>query len=244
MSWVGRALEWDSEFFGCAVGRVDWDGASVSCVEEILEFQALERLDVLYVLVACEGTKLVRALVARGFDRVDERLTYGLDWSSWRERPGRANREDVFVTASATDISALQDIAAEAHRDSRFYADPGFDEQACSRLYRVWIEVSCGRRADVVWTCHDAQGACGYVTCTVKDDVGSIGLVGVAPRARGRGLATGLLHQALWWFREQGVGRVDVVTQARNIPAQRLYQSAGFKLRERAVWYHRWVSQA
>jgi len=211
----------------------------MGAIAQIVAHQTQARLDVLYLLVEREDVARLRELIAHGFDRVDERLTYTLGWSSWREPPHLDAH--ALVPARAEDVPALQDIAADAHRDSRFYADPGFEDEQCSRLYRTWIEVSCQTYADIVWTGRDDQGACGYVTCHLEEGSGSIGLVGVAPRAQGQGLATRLLHRALRWCRDEGASGVEVVTQARNIPAQRLYQGAGFKLASRAVWYHRWA---
>jgi hypothetical protein len=35
-----------------------------------------------------------------------------------------------------------------------------------------------------------------------------------------------------------------VVTQARNVPAQRLYQKCGFITRSVELWFHRWSADA
>jgi dTDP-4-amino-4,6-dideoxy-D-galactose acyltransferase len=79
------------------------------------------------------------------------------------------------------------------------------------------------------------------VTCLRGDaGTGSIGLVGVAEAARGRGLGGRLVAAALGWFAGQGVERVEVVTQGRNVAAQRLYQAHGFRTRRVEVSFHRW----
>jgi ribosomal protein S18 acetylase RimI-like enzyme len=49
-----------------------------------------------------------------------------------------------------------------------------------------------------------------------------------------------LTEAALAWFCAQGLQRAQVVTQGRNIAAQRLYQKCGFRTGEIALWYHRW----
>jgi hypothetical protein len=44
----------------------------------------------------------------------------------------------------------------------------------------------------------------------------------------------------LHWLAEQGVPRATVVTQGRNVVAQRLYQSMGFKTSTLHCWHHLW----
>jgi ribosomal protein S18 acetylase RimI-like enzyme len=46
------------------------------------------------------------------------------------------------------------------------------------------------------------------------------------------------------WFSEEGVEVVSVVTQARNVRAQRLYQRYGFTTRSVKLWFHRWSAEA
>jgi hypothetical protein len=36
---------------------------------------------------------------------------------------------------------------------------------------------------------------------------------------------------------------VTVVTQGRNLPAQRLYQSRGFRTQRLQVWHHLWLDE-
>jgi len=51
-----------------------------------------------------------------------------------------------------------------------------------------------------------------------------------------------LLLVALDWFASQGAKEVRVVTQGKNIAAQRLYQRCGFVIRDLQLWYHKWYS--
>ena len=38
------------------------------------------------------------------------------------------------------------------------------------------------------------------------------------------------------------IKKLYVVTQGRNIRAQRLYQKNGFIIKSSEIWYHKWVS--
>ncbi|MGP0101640.1 MAG: GNAT family N-acetyltransferase, partial [Solirubrobacteraceae bacterium] len=67
-----------------------------------------------------------------------------------------------------------------------------------------------------------------------------IGLLGVSPQARRKGIGKNLVLAAIDWFRTQGVPSVTVVTQGNNLPAQRLYQQHGFLSHDLQIWYHKW----
>ena len=83
----------------------------------------------------------------------------------------------------------------------------------------------------------------GYVTCELEPGgrQGKIGLLGLAADQRGRGLAQALAGRALGWFFTAGCEQVSVVTQGRNLAAQRLYQRTGFLTQKVQLWYHKWA---
>jgi dTDP-4-amino-4,6-dideoxy-D-galactose acyltransferase len=82
---------------------------------------------------------------------------------------------------------------------------------------------------------------CGYVTLTLAPGgEGRIGLFAVAEAAQGRGVGGLLIGAALDWFVAHGAGTVSVVTQGRNVRAQRIYQKFGMLTRSLELWYHRW----
>ena len=133
----------------------------------------------------------------------------------------------------------MEEIAKAAHRDSRFYADPNFKKSRCDALYRTWIRKSCGGYADAVWVAELRGVPVGYVTCRLREKSrGEIGLVGIAGKARGKGVGRRLVFEALRWLSRQGMKRASVVTQGRNTGAQRLYQRCGFLTRGVELSYH------
>jgi ribosomal protein S18 acetylase RimI-like enzyme len=82
----------------------------------------------------------------------------------------------------------------------------------------------------------------GYISARVEQSgkVGRIGLVGIGPNFRQKGIGSLLLQTALEWFTSQSVTIVRVVTQGGNVAAQRLYQRFGFKMISIHLWYHKW----
>jgi dTDP-4-amino-4,6-dideoxy-D-galactose acyltransferase len=135
----------------------------------------------------------------------------------------------------------LSDIAAASHFHTRFYADGRFPRERCDALYRAWIERSCRGSADGVLVADQGGEPAGYVACHLHpNETGSIGLMAVAEGHRGLKLGTQLVQAALQFFREHGSSRALVVTQGRNVDAQRLYQRCGFVTESMLLYYHRW----
>jgi ribosomal protein S18 acetylase RimI-like enzyme len=94
-----------------------------------------------------------------------------------------------------------------------------------------------------VLVAHAKGRVAGYVTCHASESKnGSIGLLAVAEEYRGCGIGANLMSTALQVFEQKGVETVSVVTQARNIASQRLYQKAGFRTRSVQLWFHRWFN--
>ena len=49
------------------------------------------------------------------------------------------------------------------------------------------------------------------------------------------------MHAARW-FEQEDAEKIRVVTQGRNVAAQRLYQKCGFASSSMEIWFHRWFS--
>ncbi|HEU0207773.1 MAG TPA: GNAT family N-acetyltransferase [Candidatus Udaeobacter sp.] len=152
-------------------------------------------------------------------------------------------KDFVLRTVCESDIAALQEIARQAHQDSRFFFDTNFSRTRAEDLFAAWIAKDYAGRADKVFTLEYGNSRpLGYVTCILNKGsrVGEIGLVGVAADFRRKGAGTTLISSALEWFQAAGAQKVFVVTQMRNIAAHRLYQASGFRIESVKVWYHRW----
>ena len=206
----------------------------------VLTWCADEAIDCLYFLADADDAATVSLAERHQFALVDLRVTL----ASTVTEGGPACREldeHGVRPAREADIPALRAIARVSHRDSRFYFDGHFPESRCDALYETWIENSCRGYADAVLVAEVAAQPAGYISCHLTEaGVGQIGLVGVGERAQGRGLGRALVLAALGWFARHHAGEVSVVTQGRNVRAQRLYQRCGFVTQSVQLWYHRW----
>jgi RimJ/RimL family protein N-acetyltransferase len=224
---LGALLEWDSEFWGVRVARVDGSGPGAD------EWARANDVDVAYLLIGGSDSAAAQEAEERGFRIMDVRVS--LEAPSVRsEQPVRTHRE--------ADVDTLRAIARKSHEDTRFYADPRFPREHCDELYDTWIRRSCEGWADAVLVV-DREGApAGYVALHRRDGGGSIGLIGVDAPARGQGVGEALVRGALDWCARERLERCSVVTQGRNIVAQRLFQRCGFRVSAVDLWFHKWWS--
>lgn len=224
-----ETLAWDSAHFGVSIGRVRGD------VDAAIAWMERDGVRCAYRLVPIARTEEAAPYLARGFRLVDVRVT--LD-----AVPTASDSAAGLRAGTPADLDALAPIAVGAYRDSRFYRDGRFATDRCDALYRIWLEKSLsGERADHVVVAELEGRPVGFVTCSLGgEDDASIGLVGVAVPARGRGLARAMVSAATAWLADRGAARVTVVTQGRNLGAQRVYQACGFRTADVALWLHGW----
>jgi len=232
-------LEWDSQFFQRRIARLNRHRLDHATMTECAHWCRHHRIDCLYFLADSNNLETPRLAEANDFHLTDIRMTLGRvvvpeDFA--------ANSFDGFRHAREDDLRALRTIARTSHHDTRFYFDGHFEQEKCALLYATWIENSFRGFAQAVLVAEADGEPAAYLTCHLNDQASQIGLVGVGEGHRGKGLATKLVRAFLSWSREQGARRALVVTQGRNLPAQRLYQRNGFITSSMDLWYHRWFA--
>jgi dTDP-4-amino-4,6-dideoxy-D-galactose acyltransferase len=241
-------LPWDTNFFGRRIARVREHRLDPHRTKEILEWCRVQSIECLYFLADSDHAETVRLAENHGFRFVDIRVTLQQSIRGQQSAPKdhRADAAAMIRLARASDIPFLQAIARNCHSDSRFYYDPGFPTASCEALYETWIKRSCEDYADAVLVAELDDQPVGYVSCHLRADPphGQIGLVGLAEQARGHGLGQILVNRSLDWFAQHNISQVSVVTQGRNVAAQRLYQRCGFLIQSVQLWFHRWAKDS
>lgn len=237
-------LSWDSEFFGFRVARVDQNRLTAPFVQAVEAWCQAEAIDCLYFLSDPDDATTVRLAEDHGYRFVDLRLTFERNLAAGEVLP----LSNAIRAFQDDDLESIIEIARVSYTDSRFYFDPCFPREKCDLFYETWMRNSTNGSgfADAVLVAEVAglpDGlTAGFITCKCHETIGHIGLVGVAEAARGRSLGQALVNHALEWFLEHGMTQVQVVTQGRNIAAQRLYQRCGFLSTELGLWYHKWLT--
>ena len=235
-------LEWDSQFFGVRVARLNDDSLTAQRVDLVSSWCQARSINCLYFLADPTDPETLRLAEDSGFRLVDARLELQTPVSPQSGAPDSAN-PPLVRPAVAADISRLRQIARENHGASRFYRDGNIPTELCRRLYERWLEKSFNGYAQAVFVVEHEGKPAGYLSGHVHQSTGRIGLLGVTAEARRKGLGLGLLQYSLGWFAEQRLDCVSVVTQGTNVAAVRLYEKAGFRILSLRLWYHKWFSK-
>jgi len=233
-------LPWDSSFFGLRIARLTVARLSPHLLREALDWCQTQDIGCLYFLADSDHRETVELAEASCFRFVDIRVTLTL--ASSQEETKQSPVGDIRLWEES-DLDSLKAIARQSHFDSRFYFDGGFPKERCDALFESWIERSCRGWAKAVFVAELDGAVAGYCTCHIEGDVGSIGLVAVANHAQGRSFGRRLIAAATSYVRQQGIPTLTVVTQARNIRAQQLYQKCGFVTDSAMLWYHKWFQE-
>ncbi|MDE2636469.1 MAG: GNAT family N-acetyltransferase [Chloroflexota bacterium] len=235
-----ECLPWDSRHFGFRIARARSRRLDIDAYRD-LEAACLDQgIECLYFLADAADQSTIENLLSGGFDFVDIRLTFAGRVSDF---PPISQSGDVsYRIGKEGDLAALLPIAGDSFTQSRFFVDRRFGSAKAARMYQIWLEKSLTTEyADAVVVAEVAGRAVGFVTCHLREPGdANIGLVGVADSARGFGCAGGMLSYSAQWLSERGINDLHVVTQGRNLSAQRLYQRCGMVTRSVKLWFHRW----
>jgi dTDP-4-amino-4,6-dideoxy-D-galactose acyltransferase len=226
-------LEWDTRHFGVKIARLPEPRDRDQLKEGIA---AAERAGVqcLVTLIELDQTAAIVATEAAGFRSYDVRLEL--------DRVASDAASATPIPATGADLPRLEEIARTSFFDSRFYADPNFDNERAAEMYAIWVRRGIDDDDRLLLTTEERGG---FIVCHLDTEarIGTIDLIAVADDARGRGAGTQLVEAAETAFAAAGITRTRVVTQARNIAAQRLYQRRGYRTATASLWLHRWADQ-
>ena len=130
-------------------------------------------------------------------------------------------------------------------QNSAFEGSWGFCPNTVEEIaYRSRMTIS--PREGIIFLTHGSDTA-GYCwTCTegtAPNAVGVIGMIGVVPEYRGRGLAKPILLAGMDYLSSQDVVHIRLDVDAQNTPAIRLYASLGFEKTADLHWFEASLSE-
>jgi dTDP-4-amino-4,6-dideoxy-D-galactose acyltransferase len=238
-----RSLDWDTNFFGFNIALLTCRNLTPTIYNRVRRFVDVNNVKLLQFLCNCHCNTSVRTAEDKGFRFTDIRLKYTRDVTHTQSR---APSPFTFGKASIRDIPALRDMVGDSYRDSRYYFDRAFPLDRVREFYRNWIEKGVlGTFDHECWCLFHDEKPISY--CTLRFEPGcqlEIGLLGVDPHYRGKGLGGSMISLVMDKLYARGLKTINVVTQGRNYSAQRLYQKAGFKTKHTQLWYHKWMQEA
>jgi len=231
---VIEPLQWDSEHFGFPIARVRDPSDPVQIRGAV---DAAESLGVrcLTMLAKADWTEAIATAEDLGFRCYDVRADLDRKVESAH---GSLAQEGLRLAIDA-DLPHLEPIAQWRFSATRFAADPHFPRELTRDLYVEWLRRGHRDESRRLVTSDELDG---FVVCHLEGagGVGTIELIAVSASSEGIGLSNRLLRGAEALFAEAGLERAHVVTQGRNLQAQRLYQGYGYRTADVSLWFHRW----
>lgn len=229
-----RKLEWDSDFFGMRIGRVDLQTAEDAAVLSAMRDELAESYDLLYVFDANHV-----GFTADGAKLVDEKVLYS------KPCEHKTSCMDVMMYDGCKPTDSLYHLAHVSGGFSRFKLDEGFRAGDFERMYERWIENACpqeGTNKQIFVYCPDGI-AKGMIT--VDYNMGGsahIGLVAVDPDCQHSGVGTKIMSTVEeFLYRKGTITTLEVPTQKANIDACRWYEKNGFRVESIVDIYHWWL---
>ncbi|AKP52430.1 GNAT family N-acetyltransferase [Cyclobacterium amurskyense] len=225
-------LNWDSDFFGYEVGRLDLINSDEFNVEKFISESSSFKL--VYILSK-------KTIPYEFITLVDRKIIYRKDDISNVGYNSFKNRLISF-DENLHDKKQLIELALASGIYSRYNIDSNFNNNEYTKLYTRWILNSINKEiAFEVLIALENKQILGFITIgKINSDLADIGLIAVHPDARGRGIGTELINSAIEMAKSKNFKRIQVVTQSENIPACNLYQKANFKEIDITNIYHYW----
>jgi len=234
---------WDSDLFGFSIASVISEVLDPNILSEIESECHQNSVTMLQYLCPSEDINSVHQAEGAGFHFMDIRLTFEAQLGLHTLLPEK--RESLYVSlANESHIQPLWHISAGLYKDTRYYADVNFPRDKVSLIYDRWIMNAVhGAFDDLCYALFTAGQPIGFCTVRFIDDKNCIlGLFGIAEAYQRQSLGTYFLRLIMVDLYERGFSNVRVVTQGKNIAAQRTYQGLQFKTSRVDIWYHKWIS--
>ncbi|MDI6744684.1 MAG: GNAT family N-acetyltransferase [Thermodesulfovibrionales bacterium] len=217
-------LKWDTEFFRKKIGKLT-NVPSEDEIKKLISQSYKDRYKYLTCRIVLKKMSDIQILEKYGFYMTDIGVVWETELSSQF-----TVRSSQFTAREATikDIPMLKSMLEGLFKDSRFYNDPFFIKTQADKVYQAWIENSVKDKTVKTFFVED----CGFITCKIlSKNKGDIPLVGVVPKAQGKGIGNSLMSRAFKWFNEVKIKTVTVRTQINNITAMSFYNKMGFNVK-------------
>ena len=236
-------LEWDTEFFGHRIGRINRHILGEDLIESIFAWCETDSIECLYFLANSDDPRTIRTAEEHDFQLVEIRINMERSLKNWDPDTRPKAAQDILIRpVKPEDIPAIQDIAMNSYIDSRYYFDKCFPKEKWQSYYATWVRKSCEGGADLVLVAEKEHEILGYITGNIveAENEGIYELTGVKTSARRAGVGQELFRSGLDWYKRAGIDYIWLATQGRNIATQRMVQRNGFLTKSCQLYYHKW----
>lgn len=234
-----KILNWDSQFFGYKIASIQAKNLKLEDLEEIMTRLRDQNVKLAYCFADPADELSNSSFESFSGLLVDKKVTFFKKISETDSFEGSQ-----FIKPFNRDYASdkLKSIALQSGIYSRFNVDPNFTNREFEKLYLEWINKSIQKEiAREVLVYYENNDEKGLITLGFKDNSGSIGLLAVDEKERGKSIGKKLVQSALLYFKEKNANIVEVVTQIENKGACSFYESLGFEVKSCVNIYHLWI---
>ncbi len=230
-------LNWDTEFFGYQIGKVEMLDFRIEHYEEWMKCVNKSEMKLIYIYPMDQISKYT--LMTYKIPLVTTHIIFEKNSISYFKNFN--NIESYYDTVE--DYEEIEKLAILSGQYSRFRVDSKFTNHEFFRLYKEWIKNSISKEiaSDVIVYKKDEniKGFVSYKINSSSDLV--VGLIAVDPSEQGKGIGRILMHSVENIAFQKSVKNIFVSTQLENKQAMALYFSCGYIIKKYQEIYHLWV---
>lgn len=232
-------LDWDSDFFGYKIASIQTSQLHPAELKEILKDLEQQNVTLAYCFVQEDDNISFNSLQKASGLLTDKKVIYVIHGFS---APSEIDSRHIRPYDLNYLSDNLHNLALQSGIYSRYNVDPKFRNNEYERLYLEWIKKSVEKKiADDILVYYDDITERGFITLSVKEDKGTIGLVAVDERERGKSIGRKLMNSTFEYFANRNINTVEVVTQMANKTACLFYESLGFQVKSVTNIFHLWI---
>jgi dTDP-4-amino-4,6-dideoxy-D-galactose acyltransferase len=234
-----KLLEWDTEHFGYKIASVRPSKLEIKELHSLINELKTNNFKLAYCFVNPSDEVSNNSLISSCGFISDEKVSFVMNI---RQLENLIYSSNVCSYKSNFTSEKLKLLALQSGLYSRFKMDKKFVNNEYEKLYSEWINKSVNKEiADEILVYYIDEEEKGFVTLSMKNETGSIGLIAVDEKERGHSIGKELMKAAFSTFKEKDIINIEVATQKANTRACEFYKSLGFEIGTVENIYHLWI---
>lgn len=150
----------------------------------------------------------------------------------------------VSIKNKELDLNPILELAYQSGQFSRFNLDPKFRRETFFKLYNAWVYNSVySNFATDILVYQENEKVFGFVSYTIKDGYGEIGLIAVSQNYRSKGIGRKLLSYVENQLLKNNIYILRIPTQSANENACFFYEKVGYKIYTKTNISHFWNNE-
>jgi len=232
-------LNWDSDFFGYAIGRIRADSLNTDQLNGLIYEAKAAGYRLVYLFVNPGDDVSNHAALECKASLADQKVTFRTDVLKQQDV---FEDEHIIDYASETPTEKLVELSLQSGIYSRYKTDPNFIHNEFEKLYLAWIENSVIKKiASHTLVYMEAGNELGVVTAKVTPQLAQIGIIAVDEHTRGKSIGSKLMKHLMAMLKQKDIPLLEVATQLNNTNACNFYKKLGFHAHTTENIYHIWL---